>query len=455
MRPFFLRSPRHFNSRFNAQGPKAAAAAVAFLALALGSVAYPAAAQPLPPAAPGANATPAAPDPQDADPAACLSRLRAGAPANGVSIADFDRITAGSRILATTVAAAKAQPEGKETWWDYIAKTVDDQRVADGRLAMEKSGAALAAIDQTYLIDSEPLVAIFGIETNYGSQLGKVDVLNAWLTRACTEQKPLWVKNVYASVRLLRDGTVNRDAFIGSWSGAFGMTQFIPTSFYELAADGDGDGRIDLYNSLPDALASTANHLLKRKARWTRGLPAVIEVRLPAQLAAGISPDPDSEYMNTDDRRTLAQWATAGVTRANGSPLSSLQTTPPWASVPAYVFAPTGAKGPIFLATVNFDAILHYNQSHKYGLAVSLLTNRLKGDTGLVTAWPTDDPGLSRAQIKELQGLLAARGYDVGTPDGIPGSRTRDAVASEQLRLGYPQDGRVGYRVYSALRQGS
>jgi lytic murein transglycosylase len=451
MRPNFIRSARRFNSQLNACG------LAAVLAVVLGSTTYPVAAQPAPSAAaaPGASPATAAQDPQDADPAACLSKLRTGAPANGVSVADFDRYTAGSRILATTVAAAKAQPEGKETWWDYIAKTVDDQRVADGRLAMEKSGAALAAIDQTYLIDSEPLVAIFGIETNYGSQLGKVDVLNAWLTRACTEQKPLWVKNVYASVRLLRDGTVNRDAFIGSWSGAFGMTQFIPTSFYELAADGDGDGRIDLYNSLPDALASTANHLLKRKARWTRGLPAVIEVRLPAQLAAGISPDPDSEYMNTDDRRTLAQWATAGVTRANGSPLSSLQTGQPWASVPAYVFAPTGAKGPVFLATVNFDAILHYNQSHKYGLAVSLLTNRLKGDAGLVTAWPTDDPGLSRAQIKELQGLLAARGYDVGTPDGIPGTRTRDAVAAEQLRLGYPQDGRVGYRVYSALRQGS
>jgi lytic murein transglycosylase len=395
----------------------------------------------------------AAPAEQDGDPAQCLATLRTGAPANGVSVADFDRYTQDTKLLAVTVAAAKAQPEGKETWWDYIAKTVDDQRVADGMDVLDRSRAALAAIDDRYQIDSEPLVAIFGIETNFGTQLGKVDVLDAWLTRACTEQKPLWVKNVYASVRLLRDGTVARDAFIGSWSGAFGMTQFIPTSFYELAADGDGDGRIDLYGSLPDALASTANHLLKRKATWTRGLPPVVEVRLPPSIAATLPADPDAEIMNRDDPRPLSQWAAAGVTRADGSPLNTLAMPQPWAEVPAYLFAPTGSQGPIFLATRNFDAILHYNRSHKYALAVSLLTNRLKGGPGIIAAWPTDDPGLSRAQIKTLQTLLAARGYDVGVPDGIPGSKTRQAVAAEQQRLGLPQDGRVGYKIFSALQK--
>uniref|UniRef100_UPI0039EED97C lytic murein transglycosylase n=1 Tax=Bordetella sputigena TaxID=1416810 RepID=UPI0039EED97C len=401
-----------------------------------------------------ASAQSAAPAEQDRDPAQCLAQLRTNAPANGITVADFDLYTQNTRLLAVTVAAAKAQPEGKETWWDYIAKTVDDQRVADGQGVMDKSRDALNAIDDRYQIDSEPLVAIFGIETNYGSQLGKVDVLNAWLTRACTEQKPLWVKNVYASVRLLRDGTVTRESFIGSWSGAFGMTQFIPTSFYELAADGDGDGRIDLYGSLPDALASTANHLLKRKATWTRGMPAIIEVRLPPSIAATLPPSPDAEIMNRDDRRSLSQWSDTGVTRADGTPLSTVAIAQPWQAVQAYLFAPTGSRGPVFLATRNFDAILHYNQSHKYALAVSLLTNRLKGGPGLIAAWPTDDPGLSRAQIKELQGLLAARGYDVGTPDGIPGSKTRQAVAAEQQRLGLPQDGRVGYKIYSALKNG-
>jgi lytic murein transglycosylase len=405
-----------------------------------------------PPAAMGS--TPAAP-PQDpgTSPAACLAQLRTAAPQNGISVADFDRITANSRLLPATVAAAKAQPEYVEYWWDYIAKTVDDQRVADGRAVLAKSAAALAAIDEKWQVDSEPLVAIFGVETNYGGQMGKVDVLDAWLTRACTEQKPLWIKNVYASVRLLRDGTVAPDDFVGSWSGAFGMTQFIPTSFYELAADGDGDGRIDLYHSLPDALASTANHLLKRRARWMRGLPAVIEVRVPASVAAGIPAGPDNEFFDQGNRRTLAQWASMGVQRADGRPLAPAGDAA-LGDAQAYLFAPTGSKGPVFLATGNLDAILHYNTAHKYALAVALLVNRLQGGAGLVTPWPTDDSGLSRAEIRELQGLLAARGHDVGTPDGIPGAKTREAITAEQQRLGWPaQDGRPGQKILAALRQ--
>ena len=224
-------------------------------------------------AAPAATADPVVIMPTAEDTKACLDKLRKGATANGLTLADWDKYTAGAKLLPTTVSSAKGQPEGRESWWDYIAKTVDDERVADGKMMMKKVGSQLNTIGQQYQVDPATLVAIFGIETNYGRQIGKTNVLNAWLTRACTENKPLWEKNAYASVRLLRDGVVPADNFVGSWSGAFGMTQFIPTSFYELAADGDGDGRIDLYNSLPDALASTANHLRKRRASgpWPAG----------------------------------------------------------------------------------------------------------------------------------------------------------------------------------------
>ncbi|CAB3702400.1 hypothetical protein LMG26690_02709 [Achromobacter animicus] len=406
------------------------------------------------PAAPAASAAPAAAAaaptvtvPTELDTKACIDKLRKGATANGLTVADWDKYTANATLLPTTVASAKGQPEGRESWWDYIAKTVDDERVQDGKAVLSKYGKELGAISQQYQVDPATLVAIFGIETNYGRQVGKTDVLNAWLTRACTENKPLWEKNAYASVRLLRDGTVPADKFVGSWSGAFGMTQFIPTSFYELAADGDGDGRIDLYNSLPDALASTANHLRKRRAQWTHGLPAVVEVRVPVELAAAIPPEPDAEYVGSKDRRTIAQWAQAGVKQGDGSVLK----LPSGNDQQAYLFAPTGARGPVFLATVNFDAILHYNQSRRYGLAVSLLLNRLQGGPALVTAWPTDDPGLSRAQIKELQKQLYGRGHDIGVADGIPGGKTRDAVRAEQARLNLPQDGRVGKRILDAL----
>lgn len=386
--------------------------------------------------------------PTELDTKACIAKLRKGATANGLTVADWDKYTAKAKLLPTTVASAQGQPEGRESWWDYIAKTVDDERVADGRAVLAKYGQQLEAISQQYQVDPATLVAIFGIETNYGRQVGKTDVLNAWLTRACTENKTLWEKNAYASVRLLRDGVVPADNFVGSWSGAFGMTQFIPTSFYELAADGDGDGKIDLYNSLPDALASTANHLRKRRAKWTHGLPAVIEVRVPADVAAAIPPAPDAEYVGSQDRRSIAQWAQAGLKLGDGAALKLASGN----DQQAYLFAPTGAKGPVFLATVNFDAILHYNQSRRYGLAVSLLLNRLQGGPALATAWPTDDPGLSRAQIKEVQEMLNARGYDVGIADGIPGAKTRDAVRAEQEKRNLPQDGRVGKRIYDALK---
>ena len=384
------------------------------------------------------------------DTGACLARLRPAAPANGIQVADFDTYTQGATLLASTVASARAQPEGKETWWDYLAKTVDEERVADGRRLMAAEAAPLSDIAARYEVDGEVLIAIFGIETNFGSQLGKTRVLDAWLTRACTEGKPLWVKNVYASVRMLRDGLVPPDAFVGSWSGAFGMTQFIPTSYYELAADGDGDGRIDLYGSLPDALASTANHLRKRRARWTRGLLPVIEVRLPAAVAAGV---PAGAEFAGAERRTLAEWTARGVTRVDGGRPDRLRGGDPAPESPAYLFAPAGAGGPVFLATRNFDAILSYNGSHKYALAVSLLIDRLRGEPPLATPWPTDDPGLSRAEIRELQALLLARGYDIGSPDGIPGSRTREAVAAEQQRAGLAVDGRVGRRILDTLRQ--
>ena len=389
----------------------------------------------------------------DGDASACMAQMRSAAPANGVSVADFDRYTANAKLLASTVSARKGQPEGRETWWDYLAKTVDDERVAQGRAVLVKTGADLQNIGRRYDVDPEVLVAIFGIETNYGSLLGKTNVLDAWVTRACTETNPLWKKNVYASVRLLRDGTVDAPTFVGSWSGAFGMTQFIPTSFYELAADGDGDGRIDLYGSLPDALASTANHLRKRGAQWTHGLPAVTEVRLPTSLRNTLPQSADAEVMAPGGRRSASAWAEAGITLADGSPLVGAQRLQLPGPAQTYLFAPTGANGPAFMATFNFDAILHYNQSKRYALAVGLLINRIDGGEALKTPWPTDDPGLSRAEIKEVQTVLQARGYDVGVPDGIPGVKTRDAVRMEQTAAGVPADGRVGRSTLMLMRQ--
>jgi lytic murein transglycosylase len=372
----------------------------------------------------------------------CLASLRLAAPAHRVAPTDFDRLTANAKVVERTKTASRNQAEFKETWWDYVAKLVDDERVVDGKRILEANAKALAAIADRFGVDAAVVVAIFGVESNYSARAGDIPVLDAWLTRACDEGKPLWQANVFAAIRMLRDGRVDADSFTGSWSGAFGLTQFIPTSFEELAVDGDGDGRIDLYTSLPDALASTANHLVKRTT-WLAGVPAIVEVKLPAALAALLAPQ--QEQRLTAQRRSLEDWARKGVVATAGAPLAG--------ATPAYLFAPTGSGGPVFLASSNFDALLAYNNATKYAFAVGLLAQRLAGGAGVLAPWPTDDPGLSRREIRELQTLLAARGHDVGNADGMPGERTREAIRAEQQRLGLTVDGRAGVRILAALKR--
>ncbi|MCU0897069.1 MAG: lytic murein transglycosylase [Burkholderiales bacterium] len=383
--------------------------------------------------------------PASADPLQkCLADLRAQAPRNRVSTEDFDRLTANVRILERVIASRASQAEVVDFWWDYVPRMVDDRRTRDGRELTVRWNDAMSAIEQRYGVDRSVFTAIWGIETNYGASQSSLPLLDVWVTRACTEQRPLWRANVYASLRLLRDGTVKPEDLVGSWGGAFGLTQFIPTSYEELAVDGDGDGRADLVRSVPDALASTANHLTRR-TRWVSGLAPAIEVRVPAELTRGVRPT--DETWRKDDARTLSQWAKSGVTAANGQPLAGN------GDARASLFFPAGAEGPAFLVTQNFDALLAYNVATKYALSVALLANRIAGaDRTLVRPWPTDDPGLDRDGIRQLQELLLARGHDIGVADGIPGPRTRDAVRAEQRRLGLPEDGRTGERTLKVLQ---
>jgi lytic murein transglycosylase len=377
----------------------------------------------------------------------CLAELRAQAPQHRVSAADFDRLTSGVQILERVITSRATQAEVVDYWWDYVPRVVDERRVREGREVMARWSDAMAAIERRYGVDRAVFTAIWGVETNYGAIQGTLPLLDVWVTRACTEQRPLWRANVFASLRLLRDGTVTPEQLVGSWGGAFGLTQFIPTSYEELGVDGDGDGRVDLVGSLPDALASTANHLVRR-TRWTPGVPPAIEVRVPSALAGGVRAR--DETWKRDDVRSLSQWARTGVTTAAGGPL------PDAGDARASLFFPAGAEGPAFLVTGNFHALLAYNQSTKYALSVALLAHRLAGaERTLVRPWPTDDPGLGRDDIRRLQEALIARGHDIGAADGIPGPRTRDAVRAEQRRLGLPEDGRTGERVLNALLKAS
>lgn len=298
----------------------------------------------------------------------CLSGLRASAPDRGVSGVDFDRLTSLSAWQSTTIEKSGKQPEFTIDWPTYLGRVVTDERIATGRLLQATWHDALSAIAARYKVDAAVVLAIWGIESNYGQRLGDVPVLDAWITRSCLEpQKPLWRENVYASLRLLRDGVVPHDAFNGSWSGAFGLTQFIPTSFEKYARDGDGDGRIDLYRSVPDALASTAHHLAA-STTWLNGVPAAIEVRFPAAELAGM-PKQGGELRDARLVR-IGDWAARGVTRIRGEPLPAALDE---RGARAAAFFPDGVGGRAFLITQNFDALLAYNRSAKYALSVALV----------------------------------------------------------------------------------
>jgi membrane-bound lytic murein transglycosylase B len=236
-----------------------------------------------------------------------------------------------------------------------------------------------------------------------------------------------------AALRILQSGDMQPDALAGSWAGAFGHTQFMPSTFHRLAVDLDGDGRRDLVGSVADALGSTANFL--KHAGWTSGEPWGYEVRLPAN------------YNGPSGRRTrqaLPAWSRLGIRQVDGTALAG--------SGRAALLLPAGASGPAFIVFRNFDAIHSYNAAEAYALAIAHLADRLRGAGPFQAAWPTDDPGLSRAERREVQEQLIALGHDVGEADGIIGPRTRAAIMAFQVSAGLPADGRAGARVLSALR---
>jgi membrane-bound lytic murein transglycosylase B len=236
-----------------------------------------------------------------------------------------------------------------------------------------------------------------------------------------------------ATLHILQSGDMSPEELVGSWAGAFGQTQFMPSTFQRTAVDFDGDGRRDIVGSVPDALGSAANYL--KRAGWKSGEPWGYEVRLPANY---------NGPSGRRDRRALAEWGRLGLRRSDGQALSG--------SGSAALLLPAGTAGPAFLVFGNFDAIYSYNAAESYALAIAHLSDRLRGGAPFEMPWPTDDPGLSRAERRELQERLNARGFDVGAPDGVVGPRTRAAIEAFQAAAGLPVDGHAGMRVLGALR---
>lgn len=375
--------------------------------------------------------------PRDPIFAQCMQRLRSSAASQGLTGADFDRFTTDLAPDLSVLDLLDAQPEFTTPLWDYLAGLVDEQRVVDGRAQLATYRDLLATVAAQSGVEAETVVAVWGVESDYGRIFGKRPLLTSLATLSCFGRRQSFFRSEFLSLlKLLQSGDLRAESLTGSWAGAFGHTQFMPSTYARVAVDGDGDGRRDLVGSIPDALASTGRYL--QLAGWRTGEPWGYEVKVP--------PGFDAALAGRTQRRPLKDWAARGVTRVDGTPL-------PAGDNASALLLPTGVQGPAFVVFRNYDAIYAYNAAESYALAIALLSDRLRGGAGLVTPWPTPDPGLSRAQRKQLQVLLLARGYAIGTADGMIGTNTRRAIQAEQIRLGLqPVDGRAGLAILTALQ---
>ncbi len=327
------------------------------------------------------------------------------------------------------------QPEFSRPVSDYIRGVVTDDRITIGRRKRD-AVAGLPALEQRLGVPANILTAIWGLESGFGAILGDFDVIRSMATLAADGRRRQFAEDqLVAALKIIASGEFPRARLVGSWAGAMGQTQFIPTTFLSTAIDGDGDGRRDLWASEIDALASAAN--LLASAGWRRGESWHREVTVPADFDYGLSEGP---------REPPGWWAERGVRTADGRPFAAADQ-----SAQAELIAPSGAGGPIFLVFPNHFMIRRYNNSTAYALGVGLLAQRLGGDGLLVRDWPQETP-LALADRTDAQAALARLGYDPGAPDGIVGVNTRKALRAYQKDRGLTADGYLSLEMVRRLR---
>ena len=396
-------------------------------------------------AAPPAQAVEAVPQDQpqasDADIAdfkAYVAALWPKADAKGVSRATFTRAFANLTPDLRILAKPKQQPEQVSSIWDYLSQIVSEKRFALGQKAYAGNLAGMKAIEQVYGVPPNIIVAVWGVESMYGTNMGQYGVIRSLATLGWRGERRarFGEQQLISALRILEHGDVAPDRMTGSWAGAMGHTQFIPTTYEAYAVDFDRDGRRDIWGSATDAVASAAN-LLKSNG-WKAGEPWGFEVQLPAKFDFG--------QAGLSTKKPLAAWARAGVRRANGKPLEPTD-------MKASLLLPAGASGPALLVTGNFRALLRYNNSVSYGLAVAWLAQKLIDAPFISKPWPITERTLQLEERKELQRLLAARGLAVRSQDGVMGSETTTALRSYQLSKGLPPDGFPSLKVLEALRK--
>ena len=365
-----------------------------------------------------------------------LKAFKAKALAAGISRGTFNAALGKVQPNPDIIARDQAQPEVGQAVWDYLDNATSQKRLDNGATQLAANAVTLDKVEQQYGVDRHTLVAIWGLESNYGTIVGKFNIFEGLATLAYEGRRREFAENeLIAAMKIVERHDVKVERLVGSWAGAMGQTQFIPSAYLAYAVDEDGDGRHDLFDSVPDVLASIANFLAK--SGWKTGGKWGEEVKLPK----------DFDYALADPaiKLPMSRWHELGVATLDGK-------TVPGDATDAAVFLPGGYKGPAFLTYDNFRVFLKYNNSTPYALAAGLLGDRLGGAHGISAPWPRDERPLTLSERIELQTLLTQLGYANGTPDGIIGAGTRAAIRAYQKKINAPPDGFATIELLARLR---
>jgi len=353
-----------------------------------------------------------------------IAKLRDTARAAGIDEATLHAALDDVHLRPKAIAQDRSQPEFTRTVWDYIDTIVSPQRIANGQQKLAQYQAQADAATTRYGIPGPILMAVWGLESNYGRNHGDVPVFDALATLGFEGRREAWARTeLLAALKIVQRGDMTPSRMVGSWAGAMGQTQFMPSSYLAYAVDADGDGHPDIWGSMPDVLDSTANFLAR--SGWQAQEPWGAEVQLPAGF--------DPARADYALRQSASQWVLEGVQPINGASLPDMAE--------ASILLPAGARGPAFMVGRNFRAVLRYNNATSYALTVGLLGQAIGGGPGVLTPWPRDLRALSTAEILALQSALNQRGFDSGKPDGQMGPATRAALRQFQRSVGLPADG--------------
>jgi len=367
---------------------------------------------------------------------ACVAGLKRRAVKSGISARTAERAFVGVNFLPDVIAKDRKQSEFTKQIWEYLDTAVSKTRVKNGRAALRENARVLAQIERKYGVEAEVVVAIWGLESAYGTFRGSTPLMDSLTTLACDSRRSRFFTNqLMAALKIIQAGDVAPRKMTGSWAGAMGHTQFIPTSYLGYAVDFKGDGKRDIWSDDPtDALASTAAYL--KRFGWTYGQPWGAEVRLPKGFDYGLT----GERI----KKQPGEWHALGVRLANGKPIPDKGR--------ASILLPAGARGTAFVIYNNFQVIERYNMADAYVIAVGHLSDRIKGGTALRAGWPRKDRSLSFSEKKELQKRLIRSGFNTGGVDGIIGPNTIQAVREYQGSVGWVPDGYVSLKVLKKLR---